>query len=241
MTKRRTFVCGTMPRALLLALVAALVGGCDIFREAYYQNTGRSEGKLVANIGMPLEEVERRSTLKLSAGFRAPSGTVEKAAQAVFDLELYGTGVRLERCRQYFLFTRKDDSHLDNITIYATPSDWTWAQVDAVQQSTRQKLSADGWTPGRFVYHTPELQALHAGGADGYGDYWLKGDVLFQIDPRPTETQLVGSDPHAGQFTLYYRIQPMRWDDHPNLEFPGHEHPTPSVGPKATSPKPPRR
>jgi hypothetical protein len=230
-----------MLRVLLLAFGTALVGGCDIFREAYYQRTGKSEGTLVANIGMPLEEVEQRSTLKLSDGFHAPSGEVQKSAQAVFDLELAGTGVRLERCRQYFLFTRRDDSRLESIVIYATPSDWTWAQVEAVGQSTRQKLSAAGWTPGHFVYHTPELQALHAGAAAGDGDYWLKDDVLFQIDPRPTETQLVGSDPHAGQFTLYYRIQPMRWDDHPHLEFPGRERPTPSVEPTATLPKPPRQ
>ena len=86
-----------LTRALTLALLVALVGGCDIFREEFYQRTGKSEGTLVANIGMPLEEVERRSTLKLSAGFHAPSGETEKSAQAVFDLELSGTGVRLER------------------------------------------------------------------------------------------------------------------------------------------------
>ena len=241
MTGRRALICGTVPRALTLALIAALGGSCGIFRESYYQRTGKSEGTLVANIGMPLEDVERRSTLKLADGFHAPSGEVEKAAQAVFDLELAGTGVRLERCRQYFLITRRDDSRLENIVIYATPSDWTWAQVDAVQQSTRQKLSAAGWTPGRFVYHTSELQALHAGEADGYGNYWLKDDVLFQIDPRPTETQPVGSDPHAGQFTLYYRINPLRWDDHPHLEFPGHTPPTPTVTPTTPTPKPPHR
>ena len=156
-------------------------------------------------------------------------------------LELAGTGLRLERCRQYFLFTRKEDSRLDNITIYATPSDWTWPQVDIVAQSARQKLIADGWTPGRFVYHTPELQALHAGERDGYGQYWLKDDVLFQIDPRPTETQPVGSDPHAGQFTLYYRIYPLRWADHPHLEFPGHARPTPAAETKPAPAKAPRR
>ena len=231
------------PRAVLigcvaLALVAVLGGGCDIAREAYYQRTGKSEGTLVVNIGMPLEEVEKRSTLKLAAAFHYPGGGVLKSEQAVFDLELAGTSIRLERCRHYFLITRKDNSRLEHIDIYATPSDWTWAQVDAVQQSARQKLAADGWTPGRFVYHTPELQALHAGAGDAYGNYWLKDDVLFQIDPRPTETQPVGSDPHAGQFTLYYRLSPLRWEDHPHLEFPGHMPPPPADTP---TPKSPRR
>jgi hypothetical protein len=237
--RRRGCMSRTVPRVVVLACIVALGGGCDIFREEFYQRTGRSEGTLVANIGMPLEEVERRSTLKLSAGFRAPGGEVEKSAQAVFDLELAGTGVRLERCRQYFLFTRKDDSRLENIVIYATPSDWTWTQVDEVGQSTRQKLRAAGWTPGRFVSETSESQALHAGEAAGDSDYWLKDDVLFQIDPRPTETQLVGSDPHAGRFTLYYRINPMRWADHPHLEFSGRPRPTPELA--QPQPNAPRR
>jgi len=223
--RSRAGMCAPRLRALTLVLIVAL-SGCDIFREAYYQRTGKSEGTLVANIGMPLEEVKRRSTLKLAQGFHAPSGEVETAEQAVFDLELAGTGVRLERCRQYFLFTRKDNSRLASITIYATPSDWTWAQVDAVGQSTRAALAADGWTPGRFVYPTPELQALHRGEADDYGNYWLKDDVLFQIDPRPTETQLVS---------------PLRWEDHPHLEFPGRTRPTPTGTPTTPTPKPPRR
>ncbi|PYS92007.1 MAG: hypothetical protein DMF64_10650 [Acidobacteria bacterium] len=228
-------------RALLFAFGTMLVGGCDIFREAYYQRTGKSEGTLVANIGMPLEEVEKRSTLKLARDFRYPSGEVLKSEQAVFDLELAGTGVRFERCRYYWLQTRKDDSRLDEIIIYATPSDWSWAQVTAVQQSARAKLSADGWTAGRFVYHTPEAQALHAGETDGYGDYWLKDDVLLMLDPKPTAPQPVGSDPHAGQFTLYYRIYPLRWADHPDLEFPGHERPTPAAESKTPQAKPTRR
>ena len=91
MRSRHAFICATLLRASLLAFGALLFANCDIFREAYHQRTGKSEGTLVANIGMPLEEVERRSTLKLSNGFHAPSGETEKSAQAVFDLELAGT------------------------------------------------------------------------------------------------------------------------------------------------------
>jgi hypothetical protein len=226
-----------LSRALTLAVIVLLGGGCDIAREAYYQRTGQSEGTLVANIGLPLEQVEQRSTLKLGNAFHYPSGEVLKSEQAVFDLELAGTGVRFERCRHYWLQTRKDDSRLANITIYATPSDWTWSQVEPLLQSMRQKLRADGWQPGRFVYHTPEEQALHRGAGDGDGNYWLKDEVLLMLDPRPTETQAVGTDPHAGQFTLFIRINPLSWDDHPHLEFPGRTRPTPPVEPKMPNAK----
>lgn len=226
---------------LALALVVALSGGCDIVREEYYQRTGKSEGTLVANIGMPLEEVERRSTIKLANAYHDPSGEVVRAGQAVFDLELAGTGVRFERCRFYWLFTRKDNSRLDHLIIYATPSDLNWAAVDAVQQNFRQKLSADGWTAGRYVYHTPGAQTLHARAGDGYGTFWLKDEVLVTLEPTPTETQRVGADPHAGQFTLYIRIYPLRWEDHPYLEFPGRERPTPAVEPKPPNTKPAHR
>ncbi len=241
LTQTRSGSRSTLARALALAFVAALFVGCDIAREAFYQSTGRSEGTLVANIGMPLEEVAKRSTLKLANTFRYPGGEVLQSGQAVFDLELAGTGLRIEHCRYYWLMTRKDDSRLDEIIIYATPSDLPWPAVVAVQESIRQKLRADSWQAGRFVYHTPEEQALHAGAGDGYGNYWLKDDVLLMLDPRPTETQPVGSDPHAGQFTLYLRIHPLRWADHPHLEFPGREPPPPPPDPKAQNSKPARR
>jgi hypothetical protein len=241
MRRKTDQCCARLVRVLALACGVALTGGCDIFREMYYERTGQSEGTLVANIGMPLEEVEKRSTLKLAAAFHYPGGGVLKSAQAVFDLELAGTGLRFERCRHYWLTTRKDDSRLAEIIIYATPSDWTWVKVEALQQSMRQKLSADGWQPGRFVYHTPEAQALHAGGADGYGNFWLKDDVLLQLDPVPTETQPVGSDPHAGQFTLFIRIHPLDWAAHPYLEFPGRARPIPSVAPTPSPARPTRR
>lgn len=229
-------LCRLLSSSSCVCLLLCALSGCDILREAYYQRTGKSEGTLVANVGLPLEEVARRSTLKLPRGFSFPGGAVQTSAQAVFDLELAGTGLRLAGCRHYWLTTRKDDSRVEKIDIYATPSDWTWAQVDALQQRTRAALAADGWTPGRFVYHTPELRALHAGGGDGDGQYWLKGDALFQLDPRPSETQAVGSDPHAGQFTLFYRIYAFNPEDYPHLEFPGR---TPSPAP--TPPPKPHR
>jgi hypothetical protein len=231
----------SLAHVLALTVLAALVGGCDIFREAFYQSTGRSEGTLVANIGLPLEEVEKRSTLKLANAFHYSTGEILKSEQAVFDLELAGTGVRFERCRHYWLMTRKDDSRLNDITIYATPSDLSWAAVEAVQKNAQQKLRADGWQPGRFVFRTPEAQALHRGEPDGYGAYWLKDDVLLILDPKPKEVQMVGSDPHAGQFMLFIRIHPLRWEDHPNLEFPGRAQPAPVVTPKPLLAKPPRR
>lgn len=221
-----------LPRALLLVLLAASLCGCDIVREEYYQRTGKSEGTLVANIGMSLAEVAQRSTLKLANVFHYPSGGELQSGQAVFDLELAGTGLRFERCRFYWLMTGKDDARLAEIIVYATPSDWTWDKLEPLQQSMRQKLRADGWQPGRFVYHTPEEQALHAGAGDGYGNYWLKDDVLLMLDPRPTETQISGTDPHAGQFTLYIRIHPLRSADQPNLEFPGRTQPTPAAAAK---------
>jgi|GEM_PF-4800058 len=228
-------------RTFALASVVVLVAGCDIVREVYYERTGQSEGTLVANIGMTMEEVEKRSTLKLGSTFHYPSGGTLTAQQAVFELELAGTGVRFERCRYYWLEAGKTDARLINITIYATPSDWTWAQVEALQQGMRQKLSAAGWAAGRNVYHTPDAAELSARQGDGYGNFWLKDDVLLQLDPVPTETQPVGSDPHAGQFTLFIRINPLDWTRYPYLEFPGRARPTPAVEPKTAPPRQTRR
>jgi hypothetical protein len=48
-----------MRRALVVLLLLSACG-CGVVREARVKLTGASEGTLVANIGMPLEETERR-------------------------------------------------------------------------------------------------------------------------------------------------------------------------------------
>jgi hypothetical protein len=224
-----TFVCSWLARVLMFAFIVAFCGGCDILREEYYQRTGKSEGTLVANIGMSLEEVQKRSTLKLEETFHYPSGESLKAGQAVFDLDVAGTGLRLERCRFYWLHTLKNDSRLDHIAIYVTPPTLSRAELDAAEQALRQKLRDTGWLPGRFVYHTPEDKALHNGDADGYGTYWLRNDVLFILESKRMDDEKPGDDPKtAGKFLQSVKLMTFNFTEHAHLEFPGQQLPPPS-------------
>jgi len=217
-----TAVRSALAWALMFAFVVAFGGGCDILREEYHQRTGKSEGMLVANIGMSLEEVQKRSTLKLSETFHYPSGESLKASQAVFDLEVAGSGLRLERCRFYWLHTLKNDSHLDDIAIYVTPPTLSRAELDAAEQALRQKLRETGWLPGRFVYHTPEDKALHNGDADGYGNYWLRNDVLFVLESKRMDDEKPGDDPKtAGKFLQSVKLMAFKASERPHLEFSG--------------------
>jgi len=222
--KAECLVRSSLGWALVFAFIVVFGGGCDILREEYYQRTGKSEGTLVANIGMPLEEVQKRSTLKLAETFHYPSGESLKASQAVFDLDVADSGLRLERCRFYWLHTLKNDSHLDHIAIYVTPPTLSRAELDAAEQALRQKLRDTGWLPGRFVYHTPEDQAQHNGDADGYGTYWLRNDVLFILESKRMDDEKPGDNPQtAGQFLQSVKLLTFNAAEHAHLEFPGQQ------------------
>ena len=218
------FVRASLAWALVFAFIVAFCGGCDILREEYHQRTGKSEGTLVANVGMALEEVRKRSTLKLDETFHYPSGESLIASQAVFDLDVAGSGLRLERCRFYWLHTLKNDSRVDDIAIYVTPPTLSRAELGAAEQGLRQKLKDTGWLPGRFVYHTPEDKAMHAGSGDGYGTYWLRNNVLFILESRRMDDEKPGDDPQtAGKFLQSVKLMTFKAAEHAHLEFPGQQ------------------
>ena len=185
---------------------------------------GKSRGVLVANVGMTIDEVRRRSTLPVAEAKRETlTGSANLIAEVVFDLQIGDTGTRFEGCRYYFMVTRpRGGVHLESMNIGVSPRGHTRAEHDDEMRRTRERLAADGWAMGRFVYRTPEQQVLHGGAkTGGEGFYWLKGDALIHLEPKRVDEEQRGEDPKtAGRWILAIHIsESSKSSSYPSLEF----------------------
>jgi hypothetical protein len=187
---------GLMAAGSAIAIPAAfLLGGFADFGV----DPGASRGTLVARPGMSIAEVKRASTLPIDAPDDAPA----IGEGVVFDFELAGTGIRLPRCRYYFASTHlHNPRRIEGMSIGASTSKATRAQVEAADAGLRRALAADGWLTGHEEYRTEQDRALHGGAERGpEGNIWLKGDIVLNIErkrmdePRPGEDAAV-----AGEF-----------------------------------------
>ena len=179
---------------------------------AWLENTlaGTSRGVLVANVGMTVDEIRRRSTLAVGeAKGESLTGSSRLVAEVVFDLQIGDTGTRFERCRYYFVVTRpRGDLHVESMNVGVSPRARTRAELDEEMTRTRERLRADGWAMGRFVYRKPEEIALHGGKtSEGEGFYWLKGEALLHLEPKRVDEEQRGEDARtAGRWMLAVHI-----------------------------------
>jgi hypothetical protein len=153
---------------LVIAIPAAISDGffgkeAQLWLDALFR--GRAKGVLVANVGMNLDDVRRRSTVTVPEGTRfAPTGSRTVAANIVFDFEIADTAMRFPECRYFFLVTRNhDDPRLESMNIGISTRALERAEFDEFRRRVQERFRVDGWASGRFVYRTPEQQALHGG------------------------------------------------------------------------------
>jgi hypothetical protein len=185
---------------------------------------GSSRGVLIANVGMPIDEVRRRSTLPLAEpSSESLTGSSRLAGEAVFDLDIADTGTRFPECRYYFIVTRSHgDLHVESMNVGVSPHAMTRGEHDDERRRVQERLKADGWAPGRFVHRTPEQQALH-GGKTSEGDrtYWLKGEALLHLEPKRIDEEQRGEDPRtAGRWMLAVSIfERTASSTYPRLDF----------------------
>lgn len=167
---------------------------------------GRSRGVLVANVGMTIDEVRRRSTLAVPAASpERLTGSTNLIAEVVFDLDIADTGTRFEGCRYYFISSRpRGDTHVRSMNVGVSPRARSREELNDELRRTQERLRADGWSMGRFVYRTEEQQRLHGGKTSaGEGMFWLKGDALLSLEPKRVDDAQRDEDPAtAGRWML---------------------------------------
>lgn len=173
---------------------------------------GSSTGVLVADIGMNLDEIRRRSTIKVPEGTRSSlTGSRTVIAEMVFDFQIGDTGARFPESRYFFMVTRKhDDPRLESMNIGISPEALPRAEFDEFRRKVQARFRADGWASGRFVYRTAEEQRLHGGvTSSGEGNFWLKGDTVVSFEPKRVDDQQRDEDPKtAGKWILALSL----WD-----------------------------
>lgn len=183
--------------------------------------TLKSEGVLVADIGMTLEEVQKRSTIKLHDPFSVKTtGETYCIGEAVFDYQLGDSGIRFPKSRYYWLITAgHGDQRLAALNIGVSTNKLPRLDFDNYVRSIRRKLKDAGWIPGHFLWKSAEDIQLHSGSATtGDGRYWKRGGTLLILEQKRMDDQQNAEDPvTAGEFILYLDLRPLSAE--PTLVF----------------------
>jgi hypothetical protein len=178
----------------------------------------KAKGLLVADIGMTLDDVQRRSTIRLAKTFTDPSGQTYCIGRIVFDYQMNDSAIRFPQSRYYWMTTAKHHPHLNALNIGITPEKLPRSELNAFRRRMRQALKDDGWMPGHFVYTKEEDIHLVGGRTIGDGRYWLKHDTLLIFEENRMDDQKPGEDrATAGQWILYIDLRPR--DHEPRLVF----------------------
>jgi hypothetical protein len=170
---------------------------------------------------MTLEEVRKQSSIKLAAPFNVKaSGQTYCIGDAVFDYQLGSSGMRFPKSRYYWMITGKDgDRQLDSLNIGITPEKMPRHQFDEFKRQVRQRLKADGWVPGHFVWNSKrDVEINHGVTTTGDGRYWKRATTLLILEEKRMDDEQPGEDPEtAGQFILYIDLR--RANSEPKLVF----------------------
>ena len=179
----------------------------------------KARGMLVADIGMTLDEVRQRSTLRIKAPRNMRDGTQLDIETVVFDFRIGASGVIFPHSRYYWLATRKTDpAHLAEINIGISPRKMPKVELEAFQRHWQEQLLADGWIPGHHIAKSQKTIALWGGSRTaGDGRYWLRGNTLLIFEVNRMDEQKRDEPPGSGEYILYIDLRPK--GDEPELVY----------------------
>ncbi len=129
----------------VLAMILTI--GILVFPYATVYKLFASDGRLVANVGMPLEEVQKLSTLKLAEpnGQADSTGATAISAENVdFDFELAGTGMKFDWSRSYML-QLDENRNVSKISIEVAQRNETWRELRHNMLDIAEWLDVKGW------------------------------------------------------------------------------------------------
>jgi hypothetical protein len=204
---------------LLLALAMSLSIACQGLRSVIISLSGKSEGKLVANAGMTLAEVQSRSSLKLASIVHYPSGEELTAGGGRFDFAVAGTAIHFEGCRYYWLMTGKHDVKLDTISVGVSPEKLNVEQLSTAYQRLERQLREDGWLQGHLHLQSPPQFVPPKTVPWGNLFAWSRDDTLMLLRDKRMDEEKPGEDERAGEFILYVELYPRAYENYRDWEF----------------------
>ena len=174
---------------------------------------GSSKGVLVADIGMTIDDVKRRSTLKIREPRVMGDGSRMGVEDVVFDYQIGDSAVRFPQSRYYWLETPKNDPRIHVLNIGISPRKMPTTELAAFRRKLQSELSADGWMPGHYLAKDEENIRLWGGSRTaGDGRYWAKGNTLLIFETNRMDEEKRGEAPGSGEFILYLNLRPKDHD-----------------------------
>jgi hypothetical protein len=205
---------------LSLASAILLSAACNILPSGLNALAGKSEGTLVANMGMTLEEVKGRSTLKLAPSVHYPTGEEMTAGGARFDFEVAGTKIRFEGCRYYWLMTHQHgDLKLETVNIGASPDKLSVDKLAAAYDRVAHQLREDGWLQGHLHMETPAQFVPPKKRPWGNLFVWAKGDTVMMLRDKRMDDEKPGEEESAGEYIMYVELHPRHDESYKVWEF----------------------
>ena len=172
----------------------------------------RSRGVLVADIGMTLDEVTSRSTIKM----HMRNGSDLAIEDVVFEFRIGDSGMRFPLSRYYWIETRPNDRHVYRMNIGITPEKMSKADLDAFQHTLQVQLVADGWMPGHYVADSEETVHMWGGRRTSQdGRYWLRRNTVLSFERKRMDESKPDEPPDAGNTSWIFiskeRRRPAMW------------------------------
>jgi hypothetical protein len=164
----------------------------------------RSAGVLVADIGMTIDEVRQRSTLKMEEPRLMGDGSRLTVKSPVFDYQIGNSNVRFPQSRYYWLETgKRGDARILVANIGISPRKMPKPDLEAFQRRAQDQLLADGWMPGHYLAKSEETVRLWAGKKTaGDGRYWTRGGTLLIFEVSRMDEEKRDEPPGSGEFIL---------------------------------------
>lgn len=134
-----------MIRRACLVLGCLVLCACD--EADFYRAFGVSQGTLVADLGMPMAEVQRRSSLKLHESRLGRASWDYTGGNAYFDFELAGSPVRFKGCSMYSIDAAGPDKTVTHIGVFVTSGRLRWRAFGDELRGTAGMLRAAGFEP----------------------------------------------------------------------------------------------
>jgi hypothetical protein len=169
---------------------------------------GKSQGVLVADIGMTIDQVRQRSTLKFPEPRVMLDGSRMGVRDMVFDYQIGDSAVRFPQSRYYWIETPQNDTHITVMNIGISPRKMPVPELKVFQHQAQSDLLADGWMPGHYLAKDEENVRLWGGKKTaGDGRYWTKGNTLLIFEVSRMDEEVRGEPPGSGEFILSLAIR----------------------------------
>ena len=179
--------------------VGTLIAAPFALYEAGWRLPLRSRGVFVADLGMTIEEVHRRSTIPWQEPYHMSDGSYHSTRELVFDFQI--GNVKFPNSRYYWIGTKPHDRHIVDMNIGVNPEKLPLAEIEAFEQAAHLQLHNDGWMPGHYVARSEQTVHLWGGKrTSGDGRYWLKNDTVISFERKRMDDEVRDEPPGSGVF-----------------------------------------